>query len=126
MGAAGLKGFVRGHHDAVRRAGPMAVRGGTAQPILDRGLHVPRDRARLRARRLRDRRVLASHRGWRAHTAMRAELLLDALEQALHNRELDGRLLVQPGSQLAVRHAAVHGPCVGGWVGPLRRLRWRK
>jgi len=32
--------------------------------------------------------------GWRAHTTMRTELVLDALEQALHDRELDGRLIV--------------------------------
>jgi putative transposase len=32
--------------------------------------------------------------GWRAHTTMRTELVLDALEQALHDRELDGRLVV--------------------------------
>ncbi len=29
--------------------------------------------------------------GWRAHTTMRTDLDLDALEQALHDRELDGR-----------------------------------
>ena len=32
--------------------------------------------------------------GWRAHTTMRTDLVLDALEQALHDRELDGRLVV--------------------------------
>ena len=32
--------------------------------------------------------------GWRAHTTMRTALVLDALEQALHDRELDGRLIV--------------------------------
>jgi transposase InsO family protein len=39
--------------------------------------------------------------GWRAHTTMRTDLVLDALEQALHDRELDGRLIVHSdrGSQ---------------------------
>ena len=39
--------------------------------------------------------------GWRAHTTMRTDLVLDALEQALHDRELDGRLVVHTdrGSQ---------------------------
>ena len=32
--------------------------------------------------------------GWRAHTTMRTELVLEALEQALHSRELDGHLIV--------------------------------
>jgi transposase InsO family protein len=31
--------------------------------------------------------------GWRAHTAMRSDLVLDALEQALHDRETDGALI---------------------------------
>ncbi|GJG89817.1 transposase [Gemmatimonadetes bacterium T265] len=31
--------------------------------------------------------------GWRARTTMRTELVLDALEQALHDRETDGRLV---------------------------------
>jgi transposase InsO family protein len=31
--------------------------------------------------------------GWRAHTAMRSELVLDALEQALHDRETDRALI---------------------------------
>lgn len=30
--------------------------------------------------------------GWRAHTTMKTDLVLDALEQALHDRETDGRL----------------------------------
>lgn len=45
--------------------------------------------------------------GWRAHTTMRTELVLDALEQALHDRELDGRLVVHSdrGSQyVAMRY----------------------
>jgi transposase InsO family protein len=44
--------------------------------------------------------------GWRAHTTMRTDLVLDALEQALHDRALDGRLVVHTdhGSQyLAMR-----------------------
>jgi transposase InsO family protein len=32
-------------------------------------------------------------RGWRAHTTMRTSLVLDALEQALHDRETDGQLV---------------------------------
>jgi putative transposase len=31
--------------------------------------------------------------GWRAHTTMRTSLVLDALEQALHDRETDGQLI---------------------------------
>ena len=31
--------------------------------------------------------------GWRAHTAMRSDLVLDALEQALHDRETDAALI---------------------------------
>src|SRR5690606_26055068 len=31
--------------------------------------------------------------GWRAHTTMRTSLVLDALEQALHDRETDGQLV---------------------------------
>ena len=31
--------------------------------------------------------------GWRAHTTMRTDLVLDALEQALHDRETDGQLV---------------------------------
>jgi len=59
--------------------------------------------------------------GWRAHTTMRTELVLDALEQALHDRELDGRLIVHTdrGSQyVAMRYtdrvlAAGAAPSVG-------------
>ena len=32
--------------------------------------------------------------GWRAHPTMRTDLVLDALEQALHDRLLDGHLVV--------------------------------
>ena len=45
--------------------------------------------------------------GWRAHSTMRTDLVLDALEQALHDRELDGRLIVHSdrGSQhVAMRY----------------------
>jgi transposase InsO family protein len=45
--------------------------------------------------------------GWRAHTRMQTALVLDALEQALHDRELDGRLVVHSdrGSQfIAMRY----------------------
>lgn len=59
--------------------------------------------------------------GWRAHTTMRTELVLDALDQALHDRELDGRLVVHTdrGSQyVAMRYtdrvlAAGAAPSVG-------------
>ena len=59
--------------------------------------------------------------GWRAHTTMRTELVLDALEQALHDRKLDGRLIVHTarGSQyVAMRYtdrvlAAGAAPSVG-------------
>lgn len=47
--------------------------------------------------------------GWRAHTTMRTDLVLDALEQALHDRELDGRLVVHSdrGSQyVAMRYTS--------------------
>ncbi len=45
--------------------------------------------------------------GWRAHTRMETDLVLDALEQALHDRELAGRLVVHSdrGSQyVAMRY----------------------
>ena len=45
--------------------------------------------------------------GWRAHTRMQTDLVLDALEQALHDRERDGRLVVHTdrGSQyVAMRY----------------------
>jgi transposase InsO family protein len=45
--------------------------------------------------------------GWRAHTTMRTDLVLDALEHALHDRELDGQLIVHSdrGSQdVAMRY----------------------
>jgi putative transposase len=35
--------------------------------------------------------------GWRAHTTMRTDLVLDAREQALHGREMDGGLVVHSG-----------------------------
>ena len=31
--------------------------------------------------------------GWRAHTTMKTDLVLDALEQALHDRETDAGLV---------------------------------
>ena len=59
--------------------------------------------------------------GWRAHTTMRTELVLDAFEQALHYRKLDGRLIdhTDRGSQyVAMRYkdcvlAAGAAPSVG-------------
>ena len=46
--------------------------------------------------------------GWRAHASMRTELVLDALEQALHDRETDGQLVHQSdgGSQyVSIRYS---------------------
>ena len=59
--------------------------------------------------------------GWRAHTTMHPEPVLDALEQALHHRRLDGPLIVHTarGSQyVAMRYtvrmlAAGAAPSVG-------------
>jgi len=48
--------------------------------------------------------------GWRAHTTMRSELVLDALEQALHDRETDDALVhhsdrgVQPRFNRSSQH----------------------
>ena len=47
--------------------------------------------------------------GWRAHTTVRTDLVLDALAQALHDRELEGRLIVHTdrGSQyVAMRYTS--------------------
>ena len=47
--------------------------------------------------------------GWRAHTTLRTDLVRDALEQALHDRALDGRLVVHSdrGSQdVAMRYTS--------------------
>ncbi len=48
--------------------------------------------------------------GWRAQTTMRTELVLDAVEQALHERELDGRLIVHTdrGSQGGFNRSSQH------------------
>jgi len=48
--------------------------------------------------------------GWRAHTTMRTALVLDALEQALHDRELDGRLIVHTdrGAQGGFNRSSQH------------------
>ena len=59
--------------------------------------------------------------GWRAHTTMRTDLVLDALEQALHDRALDGRLVVHTdqGSQ----HLAKRCGTRRGWRTSARRRR---
>jgi transposase InsO family protein len=49
--------------------------------------------ARVRVRGVRGRRTLRRVVGWRAHTTMRTDLVLDALEQALQVRETDLALL---------------------------------
>ena len=61
--------------------------------------------------------------GWRAHTTMRTDLVLDALEQALHDRLLDGDLVVHSdrGSQ-----GGFNRPPGGGWRRALGRQRGRR
>ena len=59
--------------------------------------------------------------GWRAHTTLRTDLVRDALEQALHHRELDGRVIVKTdrvAQDVAMRYtdrvlAAGAAPSVG-------------
>ena len=63
--------------------------------------------------------------GWRAHTTMRTELVLDALEQALYDRELDGRRIVHTDRGSQRRCHAVHGSCAGGRCGTVRGERRR-
>jgi transposase InsO family protein len=131
MRAAGLQGVVRGHR--VRTTRPDD----TATPSADL---VQRQFAATQPNQLwvADFTYVATWRGfvyvafvidvfsrrivgWRAHTTMRTELVLDALEQALHDRELDGRLVVHTdrGSQyVAMRYtdrvlAAGAAPSVG-------------
>ena len=50
------------------------------------GLHLCRDVGRLRLCRLSDRRLRPLHRGWRASRTAYAGFVLDALEQAIHER----------------------------------------
>lgn len=68
--------------------------------------------------------------GWLAHTRMQTDLVLDALEQALRDLELDGRLLVHSdrGAQyVAMRyteravHRATRGDGCGAVTGQRRR-----
>jgi transposase InsO family protein len=49
-------------------------------------LHLRRDLGRLRLRRLRHRRLRAALVGWRVSRTAHAGFVLDALEQALHER----------------------------------------
>lgn len=132
MRAEGLKGVVRGR------------RGRTTQPA-DAASEQPRDLVqrqftaeRPNQRWVADFTYVATWRGfvyvafvidvfsrrivgWRAHTTMRTDLVLDALEQALHDRETDGGLVVHSdrGSQyVAMRYterlaAAGAAPSVG-------------
>jgi len=54
--------------------------------------------------------------GGRAYTAMRTKLVLDALEQALHDRELDGQLIIR----IAARKTSRCGTRTACWR-PARR-----
>src|SRR5690606_25909340 len=54
--------------------------------------------------------------GWRAYTTMRTSLVLDALEQALHDRETDGQLVHHSdrGSQPGFNRSSQQG-----WLAPI-------
>ena len=63
------------------------VQGATAERALGLRLHLRRDLDRLRLRRLRHRRLCPQDRGLAGHRARRMpSFVLDALEQALHDR----------------------------------------
>jgi transposase InsO family protein len=118
MRAEGLRGVVRGA--PVRTTRPAEDRAATAQDLVQRQFSATRPNQLWVA----DFTYVATWRGfvyvafvvdvfsrrivgWRAHTSMRTELVLDALDQALHDRELDGQLVVHSdrGSQyLAMRY----------------------
>ena len=120
MRAAGLQGVVRG--GKVRTTRPTADRAEAAQDLVQRRFNAERPNQLWVA----DFTYVATWRGfvyvafvvdvfsrrivgWRAHTAMRTDLVLDALDQALYDRELDGRLVVHSdrGSQyVAMRYTA--------------------
>lgn len=132
MRAAGLKGVVRGGR--VRTTRPAEDPASVPQDLVQRRFAAERPNQLWVA----DFTYVATWRGfvyvafvvdvfsrrivgWRAHTTMRTDLVLDALEQALHDRELDGRLVVHSdrGSQyVAMRYterlaAAGAAPSVG-------------
>jgi hypothetical protein len=58
-----------------------------------------------------------------APATMRTALVLDAAEQALNERVLDGHLV--SSTRTVARHAAVHRPLSRGWRGAVGRERWR-
>lgn len=84
------------------------------ESVVGGRLYLCDDVARYGVRRLRDRRVLAPHRCWRASASMRADLALDALEQTLYERQTDAGLVHHStaGSQyLSIRTASVGTHC---------------
>lgn len=102
MRAAGLQGVVRGGH--VRTTRPAADAAARPQDLVQRAFTAERPNQLWVA----DFTYVATWRGfvyvafvidafsrrivgWRAHTTMRTDLVLDALEQALHDRETDGQ-----------------------------------
>jgi transposase InsO family protein len=104
MRAEGLRGVVRGGR--VRTTQPADDPAATAQDLVQRPFTAERPNQLW----LTDVTYVATWRGfvyvafvidafsrrivgWRAHTTMKTELVLDALEQALHDRETDGRLV---------------------------------
>jgi hypothetical protein len=126
MRAEGLRGVVRGGR--VRTTQPADDPAATAQDLVQRPFTAERPNQLW----LTDVTYVATWRGfvyvafviaafsrrivgWRAHTTMKTELVLDALEQALYDRETDGRL---------VCHSACYQEVVktDRWR---RRPRWR-
>lgn len=121
MRAAGLQGVVRGGK-VVRTTRPAEDQTAVSQDLVQRQFRAERPNQLWVA----DFTYVATWRGfvyvafvvdvfsrrivgWRAHTTMRTELVLDALDQALYDRELDGRLVVHSdrGSQyVAMRYTA--------------------
>lgn len=118
MRAEGLRGVVRGGR--MRTTQPADDRGAVAQDLVQRQFTAERPNQLWVA----DFTYVATWRGfvyvafvidvfsrrivgWRAHTTMRTDLVLDALEQALHDRESEGQLVVHSdrGSQyVAMRY----------------------
>lgn len=103
MSAAGLRGVVRGRHVRTTVSAPAAER---PRDLVQRQFTATRPNELWVA----DFTYVATWRGvvyvafvidafsrrivgWRAHTTMRTDLVLDALEQALHDRETDGQLV---------------------------------
>ena len=119
MAAEGLRGVVRGQRHRTTIADTTAE---LAQDLVQRQFHAERPNQLWVA----DFTYVATWRGfvyvafvidvfsrrivgWRAHTTMRTDLVLDALEQALHDRLLDGDLVVHSdrGSQyVSMRYTA--------------------